>query len=151
MRRACNVFPNEIKRPVVALLSGSVCLLCVKLKSKIFLPTPLQPWWLIIFYYHFFFQFIVISHCNRVEVLWGEIFQIFLKRNSQYLKRKVDQYSISLFFVNIIPYNRFSFAPQFSKGCNCKWKICNSDFAAQKINQQTHFVYINYWLNCSFV
>ena len=43
MRRAFNVFPNEIKRPVVTLLSGSVCLLCVKLKSKIFLPTPLQP------------------------------------------------------------------------------------------------------------
>ena len=42
MRRAFNFFPNEIKRRVVTLLSGSVCLLCVKLKSKIFLPTPLQ-------------------------------------------------------------------------------------------------------------
>ena len=32
--KAFNVFPNEIKRPVETLLSGSVCLLCVKLKAK---------------------------------------------------------------------------------------------------------------------
>ena len=36
------------------------------------------------------------------------------------LKRKIDHYSIYLFFVNIIPYNRFSFPPQFSNGCKCK-------------------------------